>query len=432
MVAWAARCRRVPGPRDRCGPTAHDDFYATVCRVAIARLQQQAPAMLDEFVTANRDAIIARAQARVASRTSSKPSEAELANGIPVFLEQLVAALRLEKSDHVVDHEEMCKSAARHGSDLLRMGLTVAQVVRDYGDVCQAITDLAVEQEAPIAPEQFRTLNLCLDDVIAEAVTEFSRQREGAILEHGTERLGVLAHELRNHLNTGMLSFEMIKSGQVAPGGSTARMVDRAFVGLRNLVDRSLAEVRLDAGVDHLEPISVAELVEEVEIDAFIQAKARNLHFLITSVDRTVTIEGDRQIIAGALANLLQNAFKFTRKNGNVSLTTRATADRVLFEVEDECGGLPPGKADDLFRPYEQRGTDRSGIGLGLTICMKAAKASAGEVHVRDLPGKGCVFTLDLPRKPPPPLSVVDGGKRVSSEARTILTAGGGKESGRR
>jgi signal transduction histidine kinase len=307
------------------------------------------------------------------------------------------------------------------------MGLTVAQVVRAYGDVCQAITDLAVEQEAPIPPEQFRTLNLCLDDAIAEAVTEFSRQRETSMLEHGTERLGVLAHELRNHLNTGMLSFEMIKTGQVAPGGSTARMVDRAFMGLRNLVDRSLAEVRLDAGVEHVESISVAELVEELEISAVIQAKARELHFVIASVDRTVTIEGDRQIIAGAIANLLQNAFKFTRKNGNVSLTARATADRVLFEVEDECGGLPPGKAEGLFRAYEQRGDDRSGLGLGLSICMRAAHASAGEVYVRDLPGKGCIFTLDLPRKPPPPLSVVEGGKetRGTPAVRDVSDAGG-------
>ena len=117
--------------------------------------------------------------------------------------------------------------------------------------------------------------------------------------------------------------------------------------------------MRLDAGVEHVERIAVAELVEELEIGALIQAKALELHFSMTSVDRTVTIEGDPQIIAGAIANLLQNAFKFTRKNGNVSLTTHATADRVLFEVEDECGGLPPGRAEELFRAYEQRGDER-------------------------------------------------------------------------
>jgi hypothetical protein len=124
------------------------------------------------------------------------------------------------------------------------------------------------------------------------------------------------------------------------------------------------------------------------------------------SVDRSVTIEGDRQILAAALSNLLQNAFKFTRTHGSIFLRIRATEDRVLFEVEDECGGLPPGKSEELFRPFEQRGVDRSGVGLGLSICLKAAKANAGELHVRDVPGKGCVFTLDLPRKLAPPVRI--------------------------
>jgi signal transduction histidine kinase len=178
-------------------------------------------------------------------------------------------------------------------------------------------------------------------------------------------------------------------------------------MGLRDLIDRSLADVRLDAGIERLESISAAEFIEEVEIGALIQAEARGIRFAVASVDPTVTIEGDRQILAAAVSNLLQNAFKFTRKQGNVSLTVRATATRVLFEVEDECGGLPSGETEDLFRPFERRGSNHSGVGLGLFISRKAAKANAGEIRVRDLPGKGCVFTIDLPRKQPPLLPVV-------------------------
>jgi signal transduction histidine kinase len=356
--------------------------------------------VLDDFIRTNRDAIIACAKARVASRTSPKPSDTELANGIPVFLDQLGDALRLAKSSDVIAHDHITESAGRHGSDLLRMGLTIGQVVHDYGDVCQSITDLAVRQDVAIPGQEFKTLNLCLDDAIAGAVTQFAGQREHAIADQGTERLGILAHELRNLLNTATLTFESIKSGRVAAGGSTGMVHARSLMGLSDLIDRSLADVRLDAGVARLERISVAGFVEEIEIGAFLQARARGLHFAVTSVDRGVTIEGDRQILAAAVSNLLRNAFKFTRKDGNVSLMARATGDRVLFEVEDECGGLPPGKTEDLFRPFEQRGDDRSGIGLGLSICLKAAKANGGEIRVRDLPGKGCVFTLDLPRKP--------------------------------
>jgi signal transduction histidine kinase len=111
-------------------------------------------------------------------------------------------------------------------------------------------------------------------------------------------------------------------------------------------------------------------------------------------------IDGDRQLLASAVSNLLQNAFKFSRARGHVSLVTRATADRVLIDVSDECGGLPPGKAEDLFRPFIQQSTDRSGLGLGLSIARSAARANGGDIHVRDIPGTGCVFTIDLPRRP--------------------------------
>jgi signal transduction histidine kinase len=377
--------------------------------------------MLADFVIANRDAIIATSRARVAARKCPEPSAAELRNGIPTFLDQLAIALRLAESSDLIDHEQIGRSAGRHGQDLLRMGLTVGQVVHDYGDVCQAITELAVMQKSPISAEEFRTLNLCLDDAIAGAVTVYSLHREQDIEDRGTERLGVLAHELRNLLNTATLAFESIRNGTVAVGGSTGLVLSRSLMGLRDVIDRSLADVRLDAGIGRLEPISVAELIEEVEIAALIQAKARGVQLTVKSVDPTVTVDGDRQVLAAALANLLHNAFKFTRDHSHISLTVRPTADRVLFEVEDECGGLPPGIAEDLFLPYEQRGSDRSGIGLGLSICLKAAKANGGEMHVRDLPGKGCVFTLDLPRRPAPPLTSVDGEKGASdaSDART-------------
>lgn len=383
--------------------------------------------MLADFVIANRDAIIATARTRVTTRKCPKPSDAELLNGIPAFLDQLTDALRVAESGDMSDHTQIGSSAGRHGRDLLSMGLTVGQVVHDYGDVCQAITGLAVEQQVPIATDEFRTLNLCLDDAIAEAVTTYSLHRERAIQDRGTEQLGVLAHELRNLLNTAMLAFGSIKQGTVAVGGSTGLVLGRSLMGLRDLVDRSLATVRLDAGIGRLEPISVAELVEEVEIAALLQAQAKGLHLAVKSVDPTVTIEGDRPVLAASLANLLHNAFKFTRANGHISLIVRATVDRVLFEVEDECGGLPPGRAEDLFLPFEQRGTDRGGLGLGLSICFRAAKANGGLMRVRDIPGKGCVFTLDLPRAPVPALASIDGGEEAGARVTETEVRGTGR-----
>jgi signal transduction histidine kinase len=367
-----------------------------------ARTQDFRLFMLEEFIRSNRAIILSRAQARVGSRVSPRSGDAELKNGIPVFLDQLCEALRRAKTNEVVDHEQLGVSAGLHGQDLFRIGLTIGQVVHDYGDVCQTITELVVETNASIHGEEFKTLNLCLDDATAEAVTEYSRLRELSIGELGMERLGILGHELRRTLNTAMLSFESIKNGRVAPGGSTGMLHERCLRNLRDLIDRSLADVRLDVGLGIIQPISVAEFVEAVEIGHLAEAEARGIHFTVTVVDHDVIVEGDREILAAALSNLLQNAFKFTRKESDVSLMVRVAGDRVLFEVEDDCGGLPPGRAEDLLRPFEQRGLDRTGLGLGLSICVKAAKASGGELRVRDLPGKGCVFTLDLPKQRAP------------------------------
>jgi len=94
----------------------------------------------------------------------------------------------------------------------------------------------------------------------------------------------------------------------------------------------------------------------------------------------------------------MQNAFKFTRPNTEVTLNAYATADRILIDVKDNCGGLPPGDATKLFEPFTQRNEDKSGVGLGLSIARRSVEANAGILSVRDVPGTGCIFTIDLRR----------------------------------
>jgi signal transduction histidine kinase len=351
--------------------------------------------MLYEFLTANLDEIIARARATVAKRIAPRPTDEELKNGVPLFLRQLIETLRLSLSSR----DEMAKSATLHGGELLRRGYTIAQVVHDYGDICQVVTSLAIELNAPITAQEFNILNGCLDDAIAEAVTEYARQRDQTIATQETERVGALAHELRNLLNTSQLAFEMLKMGNVGVNGSTSAVLDRGLTRLRHLVNRSLTEVRLEAQTHRKEPIAMDAFIEDVEVDACIEARSRQIQLTVAPVDHAVVIAGDRQLLASAVVNILQNAFKFTRPHSHVALTVRATESRVLIEVEDECGGLAGG-AEGLFRPFEQRSADRSGLGLGLSITRQAVAANCGEVRVRDMPGHGCVFTIDLPRVP--------------------------------
>jgi len=363
--------------------------------------------MLVQFLVANRQTIIDRTRMLVVARGAPElaprgaPELAlteQNANGVPAFLDQLVTALRLPRSkDVVADHEQIARSGAQHGEDVLRSGLGIARVVRDYGDVCQTITELAIEQAAVLSPAEFQTLNLCLDDATAGAVAAYEAKNRRASDDAGTERLGVLAHEMRSLLNIAVLAHDSIKRGRVAAGGSTGLLLERSLLGLRDLIDRSLAAVRLDAGLACADRIVVSELLAELEIGSSLEAQAREIQLTVGPVHEAVAIYGDRALLAAALANLLQNAFKFTHRRGRVSLTMLVVGDRVLFHVEDECGGLPPGLTEQLGAPFKQYGKDRSGLGLGLSICRRAAQANGGHLHARDLPGKGCVFTIDLP-----------------------------------
>ena len=362
--------------------------------------------MLHEFLTEHRAELIARCRTKVATRRLPRLTEADLDHGVPQFLDQLIDTLRQE----LVSSPEIGRSATRHGSELLRRGFTVEQVVHDYGDVCQAVTELAHERNAPIATDEFRILNRCLDDAIAGAVTEYGREHDqflsdehterlGVLIHEHTERLGVLVHELRNLVNIANLAFEALSTGSVGIGGSTGAALGRSLLGLQRLIDRSFAEVRLGAGMQNQERISVAEFVEEVRVSATMDANARGVGLAIEPVEEGLEVDADRQTLASVVANLLQNAFKFSRPHGTVTLKARGIADRVLIEIEDECGGLPPGEVETLFRPFEQQGADRTGLGLGLVTCLRGVEANGGSLYVRDVPGAGCVFTIDLPQR---------------------------------
>lgn len=326
----------------------------------------------------------------ISSRPAPRATDAELEHGVPLFLTQLSATLQLSaggRNPAIVD------TATRHAGDLLARGFTVGQVVQDYGGICQVITELVGEKQVAITVGEFQSLNACLDEAIAGAVTEYARLRE----HEGTERMGRLAHELRNQLNSALLSYEMLKMGNVGIASSTGAVLGRSLIGLRSLIDRELAEVRLGAGIYQRETIVVFDLIEDLEVAASMEAKARGLEFSIIGLPRDVTVEADRPILEAVVANLLQNAFKFTRPHGHITLRAHVSTDRVLIDIEDQCGGLPPGCVDELFRPFEQRAIDRKGLGLGLEICARGARVNDGVIRVVDHPGTGCVFTLDLP-----------------------------------
>jgi hypothetical protein len=224
--------------------------------------------MLHEFIAMNREAIISRTSERVRTRLWPSVAPGELEHRVPLFLTQLSETLRLETTPGPFARDAIGATATRHGADLQRLGFTVSQVVHDYGDICQAITALALEQNAAITIEEFHTLNRCLDTAIAEAVTEDARVTAQTRSGEELERLGHAAHELRDILNTALLGFQLVKQGTVPINGSTGAVLGRSLMSLREVIDRTLSEVRLAAGNQRRARLSVVAFIDEIAAQA--------------------------------------------------------------------------------------------------------------------------------------------------------------------
>jgi signal transduction histidine kinase len=275
-------------------------------------------------------------------------------------------------------------------------------LVHDYGDLCQSIADLAFEERIAIQVDEFRTLNRCLDNAMAYSVSEYAFEREQLVTDRGTaalhEHLGIFAHELRNLLTTALHALAAMKTGQVSLTGPTGALLTRSLMGLQRLIDRSLADVRVGAFVTpRAQLFSLGDFVADVERFVALEAQNRGCVLVVTPVHPRLAIDADREMLFSAATNLLLNAFKFTRYGTEVSLNAYGNDGRILIEVKDHCGGLPPGDPQQLFQLFTQSGDDKSGLGLGLSICRRSVEANHGSLSVRDVPGTGCVFTIDLP-----------------------------------
>jgi hypothetical protein len=209
--------------------------------------------MLHEFVTSNRAELIKRCREKVAKRSPHIPAIADKA--VPLFLSQLVDTLRCEQStgtNNTPDPEpapaptEIGRAAALHGADLMRRGYTVDQVVHDYGDICQAVTALAVEQRKPVSTDEFRTLNRCLDNAIADAVTAYARGHDESIADKAkilNKPDGTFVDEQLRLIELAIQTFAAIRTGTIGMSGATGTVLSKALVELRNITAKSRPEI---------------------------------------------------------------------------------------------------------------------------------------------------------------------------------------------
>jgi hypothetical protein len=215
--------------------------------------------MLHEFLSTNRAELIRRCRSKVGGRSSPPVTPLELEHGVPRFLEQLVDALRHEEANpESLSRDkpalaESARTAHSDGEELFEQGYSVGEVVHGYGDVCQVITQLAIEMNAPVTLREFRTFNRLLDNAIADAVSSFISHQETPAKGDGAyelhQHLGSVAEKQRKLLDAALIALDAVKYGNVGLMGATGSILEESLKQLRVLIDKSLPEVRLATGM---------------------------------------------------------------------------------------------------------------------------------------------------------------------------------------
>ncbi|HMF40434.1 MAG TPA: HAMP domain-containing sensor histidine kinase [Polyangia bacterium] len=356
---------------------------------------------------ARRELVVACWNTKIRAAVGASLSNAELLDRIPDFVDEIIAALYPD----AIPLPSTSGNAEEHGAQRLRLHFDVAEVVREYGLLHECIIEIARDAGAEISLGEQQVISRWLNNGIADALAQYVKRRDQEQERQRSEHLGFIAHELRNPLSAARAALQRLRSQQLAAGGRAADLLERSLRRTADMIDNALSHASLALGVDpRLEPVVLSDMLHDIDLDAGIDAQDREvgLRFVI---EGDAVIAADPRLLRSAVFNLVQNALKFSRAGSLVTVTARGASDRVTIDVADHCGGLPPGRVEDLFAPLVQRGENRTGFGLGLAIARQAVEAQGGTVAVHDMPGTGCVFTIQLPRSsgagnPEPPARI--------------------------
>jgi signal transduction histidine kinase len=383
-VEWGAVDRYLLGNRDQRASLSIFNPSATA-------VTEHIMVALHEFMAQHREELFGL----VNDDLQRSAPDGDLAGAVLALIDEMIAALQREAGLHV-DSPLPGRSATAKwlGGRRQARGYAISKIAEDIGAISKRLGELGARHGLSFEAKEYQVFNECIDTASASALEEYSSQDREHREEEELERVGLVAHELRNTLAGARMSFAVLQLGEVGVRGKTGQVLDRSLRRLESLVGELVFAVRLRTGLQpELRPLFLTTLVANA---TDVVVPERNIA-LKAEVDERVQLQGDEELLSSALGNLLQNAFKFTHPGGTILVRGYREGPSVVLEVEDECGGLPPGKPEELFAPFVSKSVDRRGLGLGLTITRRAIEAHGGQVSVQNLPGKGCIFRATLP-----------------------------------
>jgi signal transduction histidine kinase len=355
---------------------------------------------LHEVLAAKRDDVMLRWRGLVKGTIAPEAMRPiELVNHLPIFLDEIVSALREDAGlPSAGPSPEESATAAGHGQQRLRLGFSLDAVVREYGALRDAIVATARDASTQITFRELHVLSDAIISGIAHAVTEYTHQRDAELLRQANEHFAFIAHELRNPLSSSMMALHLLKAkGLITTEGQSVRALERGLRSATELVEQTLKVARVAAGIElRRQTTTLRALFDDAEMGAVSEAEAKGIELrLKVASDERVSV--DRRLVSSALGNLLRNGVKYSNPGGVVEVRGAIANGRVVIEVEDSCGGLPPGKVEEAFAPFVRLDDRQSGFGLGLAIAKQAVDAHGGSIRVQNVPGKCCIFILELP-----------------------------------
>ncbi len=363
--------------------------------------------MLLTFLKMHRVEVLGQAKAHVSSGSAHESADS---SAISPLFDELIETLETEK--FTAEGAERTAvlpaptSSARSARDVLatqRSAITSYQAVSACAGLRKAVMDLAYREANAPDVATHATLERFFDQSVARAISRSSASSYSArIVDDAhlpTERVNFFAVELRRQLEVSFLAAAALQCGSSDGWTATASELAKSLAGLRKLMNKTLADLQLSMDVSRgKERICLEDFMREAEPPARMDAHVCNCKFTVFVVDPRLYVDADRAMLSAALANLLDNAFAYTKPGGHVRVKISGTGYRVQIQVLDESGGLPREQAERMFRPLSERKVSRAQWTSGLTIARRCVEASGGTLTVHDVPGYGCVFNIDLPQ----------------------------------
>lgn len=356
---------------------------------------------LAEMLIQRREEFIDRWMERFQSRLG--PDVAPPMNAldsVPAFLDDIVAQLT-EPLDELEASARRLSGA--HGRHRFFAGTDLPTLVLEFETILDVVVDMVFDYGPKVHIAAWHRLYRWLFSGIKEAIDAYTAARDRQIEEQTSEHLSFLAHELRNPVTTLSLALQILQ-GRLPPADlRTAEVMHSNLERITDLIDQQLVSLRLQTGVP-IRPLDldVSEVLNYVATALESNAESKRQRIRVEA-EPGLLLWGDPRLIRSVLTNLLGNAIKFSPEGATIVLRARDTGSHVALGVEDECGGIPEGAMKEIFEPFVQAGTDRSGHGLGLAIVRQAVEAHHGELEVRNMPGKGCELTASFPVRPAAP-----------------------------